>query len=342
MRTGISMALLALCSFAFTTAVEAAGEAEPNDDIITASGPISPTENTGSLGAPYDDDWYAVQLGGGQQVTIAASFDGDCYFPDARALVRERRGIYVASVDAEGPATDSFTTVPAGGSYYIEFEGQTQSGCNYSFELTPASAFAPAPPALPVISVPEPDDFSGQAHAMGAGAIYTGTIQTVNDIEQLYFPTVANQTVAVEVAAGSCESAVDARVIPSTGSGDSSETAYGNASEWGLATLATTTGGRFRVEVSGGGDEPSDDLGCVWQLLVSPPTAIGTSPEAQPGVNSCRVAGRVLARRRARLHRLQRTMRVASERRRPIIRRQIRFQKRRVISARRAVRRKCS
>jgi hypothetical protein len=335
--------LSALCFLTFVTAAKAAGEVEPNDDIITATGPISSGAYAGSLDAPYDDDWYAVQLAGGQQVTITVSYDGDCYFPDARALVRERRGIYVASVFAEGSETDSFTTAPAGGSYYVEVDGQTESGCDYSFELTPASAIAPAPPALPVVSVPEPDDFSDQAHEMGAAAIYTGSIQTVNDVEQLYFPTIANQTVAVEVAAGSCEGEVNARVIPSTGSGDSSETAYGDSSEWGLATLATNTGGRFSVEVSGGGDEPSDPLGCVWQLLVSPPTAIGVgSVTQQPQVDPCLPAKRVLARRRARLHRLQRTMSFVSKRRRPILRRQIRSQKRRVISAKREVRRKCA
>jgi hypothetical protein len=346
-RTGLCWGLLALCSLVFAPVAGAVGEVEPNDDIITATGPISAAGYTGLLSGPYDDDWYVVQLGGGQQVTLAVDFEGDCYFPNVRALVRERRGIYIASLVAESSETTaSFTTVPAGGVYYIELEGRTASGCNYSFELTPASAFAPAPPPLPIVSVSEPDDFSQQAHEVSAGAIYTGTIQTVNDVEQLYFPTLANQTVAVEVAAGGCEGEVEARVIPATTeSGDNSKTAYGDTSEWGLATIATNTGGRFGVEVSGGGDEPSDDLGCVWQLLASPPSAIGTAPAAppppQPQVDRCRVAKRVLARRRYRLRRLQRTLNFVSDRRRPAVHRQILSQKRRVISAKRAVRREC-
>lgn len=341
-----SCLLFVLWSLTVATVANAAGEVEPNDDVITATGPISATEYVGSLSAADEDDWYSVQLGGDQQATLSAGFDGDCYFPDARAFVREKRGFIVASVEAEGSETDSFTTTPAGGPYYIEIEGETENGCNYTFELMPPSAFAAAPPPLPIVSLPEPDDLPEEAHEIGAGAIYTGTLQTVNDVERMYFPAIANQAVDVELAAGGCNGKVEAEVTPSSGSGENSETAYGNTSEWGIATLQTRSGGRFDVEVTGGGIEEGADLGCVWQLLVSPPTAIGTAPptptSTRSHVDPCGAAKRILATRRYRLHRLQRTLRFVSNRRRPAIKRQIRSQKRRIRSAKHAVRRNCA
>ena len=320
----------------------AAGEVEPDNDIISASGPLSSTTYAATLQDERDDDWYWLQLAGGQQITFSAVFNSQgCFFPNASASLIDYYGSTIARL--QGPTFEPgvvqqyrYTTPGAGGTYYIEVQGGSgDEGCEYEFEVSPPSAFAPAPPKPPIVPVSEPDDFLAQAHPIGAGSLYAGRIDTSNDVDRLYFEAKANQTVSVELAGGGCDGGVEANVKPPDGSKEFAQTAYGSAESRGTATLKTFGGGRFDIVVSG-------DLGCQWQLLLSPASALGADAPKTSHADPCRDARRALARRRYRLHRLERTLRFASTARRPRLLRQITAQKREVRSARNAIRAHCS
>jgi hypothetical protein len=318
----------------------AASESEPNNDIISAYGPILPSPYTGTLEGEFDDDWYWLQLAGGQQVTFSATFNNqECFFPDATARLLDYYGSGIASLS--GPTFEPgvrqeyrYTTPTGGGTYYVEVQGRGNSGCEYEFELTPPSAFAPAPPKPPIISLAEPDDFSGQAHPIGAGVLYAGGIDTVNDSDRLYFDAKANQLVSIEIAGGGCEGNIEASMAPPKGSREFSQTAYGSSSSRGAATIKTLQGGHFDVTVRG-------DLGCEWQLLLSPAAALDPDSSTATHFNPCRRAKRAVARHRYRLHRLQRTLRFASAARAPSIRHQISSQKRAIRAAKSSARSSC-
>lgn len=319
----------------------AAAEIEPNDDVISAQGPIGPTSYQGHLGAGDEDDWYWVQLAGGQQVSFSAVFEEQgCFFPDADARLIDYHGKVLLALS--GPTfepgvvqEDHYTTPPGSGTYFVEVEhGGMDEDCAYSFQLGPAAAIAPAPPKPPLLPLAEPDDLLSEAHEIGAGTLYTGKIDTSNDVERMFFVAKAQQSVAVEIADGGCGGGVEAGVAPPAHSGTFPETAYGSSGGWGLAVVKTGSGGRFDVTVSG-------NTGCAWQLLLSPASSLGADAPSGKHVDPCRKARRLLTRRRARLHRLQRTLPFASAQRRPRIRRQIAARRRAVKSARRAVRVQC-
>jgi hypothetical protein len=318
----------------------AASGSEPDNDIISAFGPILSSPYTGTLEGEFENDWYWLQLAGGQQVIFSATFNKqECFFPDATARLLDYYGSGIASLS--GPTFEPgvrreyrYTTPVGGGTYYVEVEGRSNSGCEYEFELSPASAFAPAQPKPPIAPLAEPDDFSGQAHAIGAGALYAGRIDTVNDSDRLYFGAKANQLVSIEIAGGGCQGKIEASMAPPKGSKEFSQTAYGSSSSRGAATIKTLQGGRFEVTVGG-------DLGCEWQLLLSPAAALGPESSATTKINPCHRAKRALARHRYRLHRLQRTLRFASAERVPNIRHQISSQKRAIRAAKRSIGSNC-
>jgi hypothetical protein len=328
--------LLLLSSIAW-----AAGEIEPNNDIIYSQGPIGSTSYQGHLGASDEDDWYWVQLAGGQQISFSAVFEEQgCFFPDADARLIDYSGKVLLNLS--GPTfepgvvqEDHYTTPPNAQTYFVEVEhGGEDEDCAYSFQIGPAAAFAPAPPKPPLLPLSEPDDLVAEAHEIGAGTLYTGKIDTSNDVERLFFIAKAQQSVAVEIAGGDCGGRIEAGVAPPKNSGTFPETAYGSTDSWGRAVVKTGSGGRFDVTVSG-------DTGCTWQLLLSPASALGADAPSNTHVDPCRKARRLLTRRRARLHRLQRTLSFASPRRRPHIRHQIAARRRAVKSARRAVQVRC-
>lgn len=339
-KQAVLATLFAFLLLLFAPTAGAAGEVEPNNDIISAYGPISPSSYAGTLEGELDDDWYWLQLAGGQQVTFSAVFNSQgCFFPNARAALVDYYGSGIAGLS--GPTFEPgvrqeyrYTTPAAGGTYYVEVQGGSDSGCEYEFELSPPSAFAPAPPKPPIVPLVEPDDFAAQAHQIGAGVLYAGRIDTTNDPDRLFFDAKSNQIVSIEIAAGGCDGRIEARVAPPKGSKEFAQTAYGSASTRGVATIKTLTGGHFDVTVSG-------DLGCEWQVLLSPTTAIGADVPTATHANPCRSAKRALTRHRYRMHRLQRTLRFASMARVPRIRHQISSQKRAIRSAKRSIRSSC-
>jgi len=320
-----------------SSVARAAGEIEPNNDIISANGPISSTTYAATLQGEGDDDWYWLQLAGGQQITFSAVFDNqECFFPDADARLRDYYGKVIANLS--GPTFEPgvvdeyhYTTPPAGGTFYVEVEGDVdRENCEYEFEVSPPSAFAAPPAKPPIVPLAEPDDLDNEAHPIGAGTIYSGKIETVNDVDRLYFQAKANQTVSVELAGGGCNGKLEAAVDPPAGSKEFSQTAYASTSERGTAALKTYGGGHFDIEVTG-------DLGCEWQLLLSPPSALGGEAAATHHTNPCRRGKRALTRHRYRLHRLERTLRFVSPKRRVSIKHQIAAQKRAVRHAKGAI-----
>lgn len=169
---------------------------------------------------------------------------------------------------------------------------------------------------------------------MGGDILYAGAIETVNDVDQLYFDIKPNQAVAVELAGGACNGDIDASIAPPQGSQEFSQSVYANSESRGRVVINTYGGGRFYVTVEG-------DQGCAWQLLVTPGSALGSEAVPAAHADPCRVAQRILGRRRQHLHRLERTLRFASPTRRRAIKHQIAAHKRAVRAARHAVKAKC-
>jgi hypothetical protein len=345
-RWGISLSTLLVVFLLGATAAHA--ETEPNDDI-TEAGILTPAATeTGALTTPQDVDWYSLQLGSQQQITLTAStlnakqcssgpeFGLLTYWGEEVHSLRP----WEPSASAEMETLEyHYTTPVGGGTFYIRVsafdEEAGPEGCKYQFSVTPASAYVAPPPQLPIVPVPEPNELQAQAFGpLMAGSLYTGSIETSNDKDWLYYYGRASSTVTIVVNRVKCGTGHVSFGVFREGkdgsiAGNSSHEYEGHFKR-SVAVGPKST--KFYVEVEG-------DLGCYWQLEVSPPEALMTAlSEPHQKADPCLAAKRRLGRRRARLHRVERALRFArTPRARGILHHKIEARKRAVRAARHSV-----
>lgn len=308
----------------------ARADVEPNNNLVEAEGPLGTGTMSGAISPGDEGDWYWVQLGGQQQVTLTVELaePNTC----ARFLTFDLRNadgekITELSPDAASnfepttKASYSFSTPAASTTYYLNifyYVGRLETTCAYRVSFSPASAIAPAPTKPPVVTVPEPNESPSQAYGpLKAGVTYQGEIETLNDKDLLYLNVRAGRTVKARAIAYGCEHEVFAHWIKQTdlewiegGNYFTEDEADIDPNSWteSISFEGEDVGEKWYLELSG---IYQTAVGCKWRLEVGPASALYFShvKPQQAKQPTCKSEKRNLARLRARLHRAERTLR---------------------------------
>jgi hypothetical protein len=292
LRTRVLIALVALPLPLLVAAPAQAAptpEAEPNDNIFQATATANTEGLTGKVGANGDVDYFRLGLRPQRQVKIlatAAGCDseyGSSTLVEVSVLPADGGGdrlAYLAPTRNE-PSRYMTTTTPGvfGGptQYFLVkvVDAAAFVGCTYTFQVQSATggttdAIDPTPPATyPVVPLAEPDDLPSQAHGpLGGETSYAGTIDTSNDVDQVYFQVRAGTAVNLRLTVGSGE--VD------TDSDQLDDEPYATAGNYDVSTVAVASQDRtYRLAITG-------DTGSTYQLLLTPGTSLGTTPPPPP------------------------------------------------------------
>jgi hypothetical protein len=335
---GFAVALMSIPATAF-----ASSETEPNNTILTATGPIGAETYSGELQGSGDVDWYWMELGGQQQLTFTASTveTSECRNgPELAVVTNWSRAL--ASLRPEGGAERQyrFSTPAGGGRYYVRVSSEYGTDCQYSFSIGPTSAFVPPPAALPVVEVPEPNEFPGQAYGpLKAGVLYSGKIETSNDLDWLYFEGRPNRRVTITPTVFGCEGGLLEATLLKEISEGAFHTIYAGGEYEGSGTGTVSIGPRphtWYLQIEG-------DEGCSWQLEVSPlQSLLGPQGKAE-GQSGCAGDKQALKRRRGELRRIeQRAVSARTAGQRNAVRRALASGRHRVKAARAEVRKECT
>lgn len=339
---GPTISLLFIVAFLFG-ATAAQADIEPNDEIMQAEGPMGAQTYTGEIQTEQDADWYWFQLGGQQQITLQLK---DLSSPGCESITYfnflDQAGYEIENFTpwGSGEAEYHYTTSLTGGIYYIQAYGAVgAAGCSYSFSISPSSAYAPPAPALPVVEVPEPNEFPSQAFGpLLAGTAYAGALTTDNDVDQMYFYLRGHHTVEAEVTQGNCGLEYGGGMqIEITPNGEEAYDEYTEGVNTRKTFGVTNEGGPKLYYMALSGSE------CRWRVSLSPAESLlAALPTPNTKKLSCRAAKRMLHRRRIRLHRAERTLRFAHNKRaRGRLHHKIEARKRAVRAARHRVKVAC-
>lgn len=341
--------LTVLLVLAAPTFARASGEYEPNDDISTAVGPLSAgTVYHGSLETDQDEDWFWAPFGAQQQITVSAAFrNAACNDRSARLDVFDGSGKKLAELNSilqedEGEAQQfKYTTPPAPQAFFFQFRrgsGALAPPCEYDFTISPAMALSPVPAQNPVVRLNEPDDFKAGAHGpIGGEVLYAGTLETAEDVDQLFMDVKPNHQVHLEITSWGCdrEGGVEGRMFSDAGEFGFEELATYEPGTRADTELEGNEGGRVYVAVKG-------ELNCDWQLWAWPASSLSALAHTPPRKDPCQSAQRRLTGLKHRLRRLKKKLhRVSTPRGRGHIHHQIESTRRGVRAAKHGVQMKC-
>jgi hypothetical protein len=312
----VVMVILALLPVA---TANAAGEYEPNDDIVAATGPmVGERSYGGTLETEQDEDWFWMPIAGQQQITFHAQFlDDVCWLGgQAEASLIDQSGKEITELDAiardedNGVQSFHYTTPPVAKAYYVRVAGASgdEELCRYNISVSPVTSVV-APPALnPVVSLGEPDNFKGTAHGPLSGEVlYAGTMETTGDIDQLYLEARPRKKLTLEMAAYGCgfqDGIVgDINLAFSTASVFPDLYPESDNGHWDESEILDTEGGgRLYIAIRG-------DANCDWQFWASPASALNTQPPAPPHhADPCAAAHKMLRRSNRSVRRLTRRL----------------------------------
>lgn len=349
----ISVVLVILALLPVATA-NAAGEYEPNDDIVAATGPmVGGTGYSGTLETEQDEDWFWLPIAGQQQITFNAQFlDNGCWLDgQAGASLIDQSGKEITDLNAitqdedNGVQSFHYTTPPVAEAYYVRVAGASgdEEPCRYNISVSPVTSVA-APPALnPVIGIGEPDNFKSTAHGPVSGEVlYAGTMETTGDVDQLYLEAKPKKKLILEMAAYGCafqDGIVgDINLAFSTPSVFPDLYPQNDNGHWDKSEILDTEGGgRLYIAISG-------DANCDWQFWASPASALNTQPPAPPHhADPCAVAHKMLRRNTRSVHRLTKRLRhVTSAQSRGRLHHRIEARRRAVRAAKHSIRVHCT
>lgn len=296
----------------------ARADVEPNDNIVEAEGPLSAQTYSGTLQTEQDTDWYWVSLGSQQQITINANYSFNECQTKMEMGFYNYYGKEMATVEPEAPRDKStgellpsatasvsvpLTTELGGGVYYLKAFADTaygsQTGCHYSFSVTPASAFKEAHSWPPIVSIPSSALSRRLAPLMKGEVVYQGQTSGESHPTWLEFIPRANQQVIFEVTDFCPNSNVHAQMS----NGFEEEGQYAEATSNGRAdtpAFSQQTTLPYYVEIKGG-------VGCGFQAEVGPANALVTK-NAQRFSQPCLHARLTTSRHRQRIKTLYRKL----------------------------------
>ncbi len=266
------------------------GETEPNDTIFQVSSTANTEGLTGTVGTSGDVDYFWLGLRPQRQVKILATASG------CTSARYDHDNLVVATVvptdggdgselayltpSMEAPSDFVTTTTPGvyGGptQYFLVkvMDSYGDVGCRYNLQVQSATggttdAIDPAPPAtFPVAPLAEPDDLTSQAHGPLAGETsYAGSIETTNDVDQVFFQVKAGAGLNVRLSTGA------GSVYASS---DTMEDLSATAGNYDISTVGVSASDQtYRLAITG-------DAGSTYQLLLTPGTSLGVTPPPPP------------------------------------------------------------
>jgi hypothetical protein len=189
-------------------------DAFEENDARTSASPLSLGAQSGLNTCPMDDDFYALSLTTGDQLTVSASFtnaEGDI---DLELL--DATGTAVASAGTTGNTETMTYTIPSSGTYYIRvfLYGDAGSTLGNSYNLTTSITGMP-PPTGCVIDSFEPNDTMTAAPSVSMGSY--PNLGSCGDDDYFAIPLTAGQTLSIQVQFTHAEGDIDIVLFDTTG-----------------------------------------------------------------------------------------------------------------------------
>jgi hypothetical protein len=324
LRSARMVSVLSLMVGCLICASIAHADTEPNDSLVEAE-PLSSSTMGGEVTLGNEEDWYSAYLGAQQQVTLTVELADPSVCSDFLDFtLRDETGEQVEELEPDAgsnfePTTSagySFTTPSRASTYYVQVRwgiGRLEHACPYRLSVSPGSAFAGAPPARQIVTVPEPDEFPAQAFGpLRASVLYRGAKETTNDSDDLWLDVRPGRRAWAKFGVYGCFNYADATVIKQTdlefvenGGYFTPDTGSAAPNQWAqvFSFDGEESGEKWYVEIG------ADEVGCKWQLEVGPASALMTPRHhsATPA-HTCGDAKRSLARLGVRLRRAERTL----------------------------------
>jgi hypothetical protein len=247
---------------------------EDNDSPAAPTLLAGPGNLSSLVGCPFDDDWYAIPLSGGDSAEVSLSFssaDGDLDLE-----VWDSLGNLQGSGNTSGDGEIVSFTVPADGTYaihalFVSDAGPTE-GVPYQIDVVTT------PPVLSpcVPDANEEDDDFGSATPTGSGS-FSGLTACPSDVDLFEISLGSGQTLTANLSWDSAEGTLGASL------GDASGIPVGSSSPTGggLQVSYTATGaGTFYLGV-----DLVADLGLVDGAEYELDITIGSASVCSPDAN---------------------------------------------------------
>jgi hypothetical protein len=197
---GIVLAVIALATIVPGSAI-AAGEAESNDGIHLADGPLVPGTNyDGQIGSTSDTDWWIVHVSGAGVLDLTLNNTVDtnegCCSVSFELLDADGTSLNSRSVSENQSGTISYTT-PGAGTYFVVVDANS----NDRYRLTVSGPAVPGSrPAAPDETVPNNNQTPATAFGPLVGnRLYAGSIDAVTESDWFVFNTSGPGTFDVAV-----------------------------------------------------------------------------------------------------------------------------------------------
>jgi hypothetical protein len=303
------LVLLGLLFTAQQAAAAPVPETEPNDTIFQTGPPITPDGVSGTLSTANDEDIFLVRLRPQRQVEVnyAVTNPGTCgdngyvhysfLYPNGSTTNASGDSYEgVGEVGDSGIDTYTITTPGVVGDpsqpFFLRFftEGGYGAGCAYQFTITglngaPTDAIdGSPPPAYPQVATGEPNDTVAQGYGpIAADTVYTGSIQTANDVDFLTVPLRGNTNATMELAASGGEVEADAEPSTTTNDYDDNQVYADDGQVVDKSFSTSTSDTTYAIKISG-------DQGTAWRFRITPPASVGITPVAPPVMTPAPIA----------------------------------------------------
>ena len=267
----IKRLFIVLFALALLPTGPAFAEPEPDNWIWQATGPITNGQFSGTIPSDNDNDWYMFYAASQTQLTITLAPNA-C--PSYLAFYGTNGGSRIDGTagSTTTPRTITYTTALGTNRYFIrmyEYSDSCQTDA-YSVSMTPVSGLMSGPPMpTATTSTGEPNESAAQAWGPLAGdTIYTGTLETQNDVDWLYFYASAAFDLTA-ISSTECDGYARLR-SSNEGYGTISGTGY-TYNSYSHLTFTPAEWKRYYLEMTG-------NTGCTWRISISPASAIQSGP----------------------------------------------------------------
>lgn len=256
-------------------AAPAAAEPEPDNWIWQATGPVTSGSITGKIASSNDDDWYMFYASSQMQLTITLMPNPCGWSLDA--ALHDSSGSVLDSEDFSTSVQETikYTTEVGTHRYFLSVEGGA-CGTPYSITLSPASSLLWGA-GMPTATAPTGEPNESAAQAIGpllGGTIYTGAMQTQNDVDWFAFFASGPFTIEATDNGTGCYDLGDSLILRDS----QQEYVAGSeldANRFSYLSYTPPAWDLYYIEID-------DSTDCAYRFSISPASSIQAGPAPAP------------------------------------------------------------
>ncbi|MCB9530706.1 MAG: pre-peptidase C-terminal domain-containing protein [Myxococcales bacterium] len=189
-----------------------ADDASEDNDSRAAARRLAAGSYPSLVSCPGDDDFYAIELGAGDRLTVDATFSDAA--GDIDLTLTDSAGVVLASsVSTTDDESLSFTAT-VGGTYYVRaylFDDAGTPGNGYALDI----GIVAAVPACPTDRLENNDDLGGAEPL--PPELYNNLNVCADDEDWYRFPAGAGDTIALTLSFSHAEGDIDLQLVDATG-----------------------------------------------------------------------------------------------------------------------------